>query len=276
MEKATRIFGDIDYERSGKQIGHLYLPYSVTRSAYGNIALPIAVIAGGKGPTVFLQAGTHGDEYEGQIALCKLVRALEPGEINGRVIVMTATNLPAALAGARVSPLDGVNLNRAYPGDPDGGPTKAIAHYVDSVIFPMTDYHLDLHSGGSSLDYQPFVSMRRSQDPELDRRAMAALKAFGGPVGVVWAHTLEGGFTDAAAIRRGIVSLGGEFGGGGAVMRSAVSLVERGLQGVHFVDDPARPPVPAYFRRAGRVICTRHFGRVERGDCLAHLATPLH
>src|SRR5258708_25066693 len=182
MEKATRIFGDIDYERSGKQIGHLYLPYSVTRWAYGNIALPIAVIAGGKGPTVFLQAGTHGDEYEGQIALCKLVRALEPGEINGRVIVMTATNLPAALAGARVSPLDGVNLNRAYPGDPDGGPTKAIAHYVDSVIFPMTDYHLDLHSGGSSLDYQPFVSMRRSQDPELDRRAMAALKAFGDAV----------------------------------------------------------------------------------------------
>jgi predicted deacylase len=332
MEKATRIFGDIDFERTGKQIGHLYLPYSVTRSAYGNIALPIAVIAGGKGPTVFLQAGTHGDEYEGQIALCKLVRALEPGEINGRVIVMTATNLPAALAGARVSPLDGVNLNRAYPGDPDGGPTKAIAHYVDSVIFPMTDYHLDLHSGGSSLDYQPFVSMRRSQDPELDRRAMAALKAFGGPLGIVWGHTLDGGFTDAAAIRRGIVSLGGEFGGGGAVMRSAVSLVERGLQGflahagiverkkplpegetrlfevsgrdyfvlapdtglfefaavigeevaegqlcghVHFVDDPARPPVPAHFRRAGRVICTRHFGRVERGDCLAHLATPL-
>src|SRR5260370_270076 len=94
---------------------------------------------------------------------------------------MTATNLPAALAGARVSPLDGVNLNRAYPGDPDGGPTKAIAHYVDSVIFPMTDYHLDLHSGGSSLDYHPFVSMRRSQDPEPYRPPMAAPTAFAGP-----------------------------------------------------------------------------------------------
>jgi predicted deacylase len=332
MERPTRIFTDIDYNRNGKQIGHLYLPYSVTRSAYGNIALPIAVIGNGKGPTVFLQAGTHGDEFEGQIALCKLVRELEPSEISGRVIVMTATNLPAALAGARVSPLDGGNLNRAYPGDPDSGPTKAIAHYVDSVLFPMTDYHLDLHSGGSSLDYQPFVSMRRSDDPDLDRRAMAALMAFGGPIGIVWAHSLEGGFTDAAAIRRGIVSLGGEFGGGGAVAREAVGLVERGIRRVlahagiiegsdappkegetrllevgdrdyfalapdaglfefavvigeevvaeqlcghvHFVDDPARPPVPAHFRRAGTVVCTRHFGRVERGDCLAHLATP--
>jgi uncharacterized protein len=331
MEKPTRIFGDIDYDKNGKQVAHLYLPYSVTRSAYGNIALPIAVIANGKGPTAFLQAGTHGDEYEGQIALCKLVRELEPGAIHGRVIVMTATNLPAALAGTRVSPLDGGNLNRAYPGDPDGGPTKAIAHYVNSVIFPMTDYHLDLHSGGSSLDYQPFVSMRRSDDPDLDRRAMAALMAFGGPIGIVWAHSLEGGFTDAAAIRRGIVSLGGEFAGGGAVTRDAVALVERGIRRflahagliehkdsspsegetrllevgdrdcfvlapdnglfefaavigedvatgqlcghVHFVDDPARPPVPAHFRRAGTVICTRHIGRVERGDCLAHLAT---
>src|SRR5260221_8860486 len=43
---------------------------------------------------------------------------------------------------------------------------------------------------------------------------------------------------------------------------------------VHFVDDPARPPVPAHFRRAGSVICARHLGRVERGDCVAHLATP--
>ncbi len=81
MSKTSRIFTDIDYERTGKQIGHLHLPYSVTRSAYGNIAVPIAVIAGGKGPTVFLSAGTHGDEYEGQIALCKLVRSLEPGTV---------------------------------------------------------------------------------------------------------------------------------------------------------------------------------------------------
>jgi uncharacterized protein len=155
MENLTRIFTDIDYNKKGKQIGYLYLPYSVTRSAYGNIAVPIAVIANGRGPTVLLQAGTHGDEYEGQIALCKLIRTLEAGSVAGRVIVLTATNLPAVIAGTRVSPLDGGNLNRAYPGDPDSGPTKAIAHYVDSVIFPMTDYHLDLHSGGSSLDYQP-------------------------------------------------------------------------------------------------------------------------
>jgi len=42
---------------------------------------------------------------------------------------------------------------------------------------------------------------------------------------------------------------------------------------VHFVDNPGREPVAVRFRAAGTVISKRHFGRVERGDCVAHLAT---
>lgn len=332
MGKNTRIFTDVDYEKDGKQVGWLYLPYSVTRSAYGNISIPIAVIKNGKGPTVFLMAGTHGDEYEGQVVLCKLIRTLEPGEVRGRVIVMPAANLPAALAGARVSPLDDGNLNRVFPGDPDGSPTYAIAHYINSVLFPMADFYHDLHAGGSSLDYIPFASMRKSDSPDLDAKAMAALKAFGAPISLVWVHTLDTGFTSAAAIQHRIVTLGGEFGGGGSVSVSGIRIVEQGIRNflrhagclaadasaggnqtptrlmevknrhyfvlapeaglfepvvelgdnvtegqlcgqVHFVDNPKREPVPAYFRTAGMVICKRRFGRVERGDCVAHLAT---
>ncbi len=332
MGNDTRIFTDVDYKKDGKQTGWLYLPYSVTRSAYGNISIPIAMIQNGKGPTVFLMAGNHGDEYEGQIELCRLIRTLEPGEISGRVIVMPAANLPAALAGTRVSPLDDANLNRAFPGDPDGSPTYAIAHYIDRVLLPMTNYYHDFHSGGSSLDYVPFASMRRSDSPDLDAKAMAALKAFGAPVSLVWAHTLDTGFANAAAIRRRIVCLGGEFGGGGSVSIAGLRIVERGIRNllrhagclagdstvrgdqtptrlmevksrsyyvlapdaglfeptvelgdwvaggqrcgqVHFVDNPTRAPVPAHFATAGMVICKRRFGRVERGDCVAHLAT---
>ena len=332
MNKPTRIFTDVDYEKDGKQVSWLYLPFSVTRSAYGNIALPIAVIKNGAGPSVLLMAGNHGDEYEGQIGLCKLIRALEPKDIRGRVIVVPAINLPAALTGARVSPIDDTNFNRAFPGDPNGTPTYAIAHYVDSVLFPMISFFLDLHSGGSSLDYIPFVSMRTSGDPALDVRAMAALKAFGSPVGMVWAHTLDAGFAQTAALRRGLVSLGGEFGGGGSVSLEGLGIVERGIRNflihagcmppgptvgeaapvvrvvevrnrdyfvlapdaglfepfvelgqmvkageecgqVHFVDNPGREAVTARFRASGTVISKRHFGRVERGDCVAHLAT---
>lgn len=331
MKNPTMIFTDIDYEKEGKQVDWLHLPHSVTRSAYGAIAIPITVIRNGQGPTVFLMAGNHGDEYEGQIVLARLIRALEPEHVKGRIIILPAANLPAAMDGARVSPIDQGNLNRAFPGDPHGTPTFAIAHYIDSVLYPMADYHHDLHSGGSSLRYAPFCSMRKSGDAALDARSLAALQAFGSPLSMVWAYNPENRLAGAAAARRGLVSLGGEFGGGGDVNRDSLAMLDRGVQNflhfagvlttpppeakpgpirlvevnsrdhyvyapepgllehtvdlgsevhkgdlaglIHFVDNPAREPVPCYFRRAGMVVCQRHFGRVERGDCVAHLAT---
>ncbi len=332
MTDASKIWTRIDYDKSGKQSGWLQLPHSVTRSAYGNIAIPISVISNGKGPTVFLMAGNHGDEYEGQIALCKLVRSLEPAEIQGRIIVLPAANLPAALAGLRVSPIDQGNLNRAFPGDPDGTPTFAIAHYIDTVLYPLADYHHDLHSGGSSLQYLPFASMRQSGNPELNQKALAALRTFGAPIGLVWAYSPDQRLSSVAAINHGLISLGGEFGGGGSVTSQGVRIVEQGLRNllahagvidnshavgdfagptrlmevssrdyyvyapdaglfepqvelgdevkggqlcgrVHFVDNPAREPESCHFDRDGMVICKRHYGRVERGDCVVHLAT---
>ena len=189
MSNPTKIWTRVDYDKDGKQNGWLQLPHSVTRSAYGNISIPISVIKNGSGPTALLMAGNHGDEYEGQIALCKLIRDLQPGEVSGRIIVLPAANLPAAMAGARVSPIDEGNLNRAFPGDPDGTPTFAIAHYINAVLYPMADFHHDLHSGGSSLQYLPFASMRVGADPELNRRTHDALKAFGAPIGLVWAFS---------------------------------------------------------------------------------------
>lgn len=224
------IWTEVDYEREGKQVGCLHLPHSVTRSAYGTIPIPIAVIRNGDGPTVFLMAGNHGDEYEGQVVLTKLIRSLEPGQIRGRVIVMPAANLPAAMDGARVSPIDGGNLNRAFPGDPNGTPTFAIAHYINTVLFPMADFHHDLHSGGSSLDMLPFCSMRLGSDEELNRKALAALHAFGAPLSFVWAFTADHRLASAAAVARGIVALGGEFGGCGRVSISGLKLVERGVK----------------------------------------------
>ncbi|HWI84218.1 succinylglutamate desuccinylase/aspartoacylase family protein [Ramlibacter sp.] len=329
----TKIWTKVDYEQDGKQNGWLQLPHSVTRSAYGNIAIPITVIRNGSGPTVLLMAGNHGDEYEGQIALCKLIRELQPGEIQGRVIVLPAANLPAAMAGVRTSPIDEGNLNRSFPGDADGTPTYAIAHYINTVLYPMADLFQDVHSGGSSLQYLPFASMRVGPDAALNDRALSALRAFGAPIGLVWDHSPDQRLSQVAAIGQGLVALGGEFGGGGAVSRRGVAIVERGLRNVlahagviersraegdfdgptrlmqvkgrdyyvyapeaglfepavelgaqvragelcghvHFVDNPGRAPERCCFERDGMVICQRHYGRVERGDCVVHLATP--
>src|SRR3546814_7742491 len=105
-----------------------------------------AVIRNGDGPAALLVAGNHGDEYEGQIALRDLARTLEPAAVTGTVIVVPGLNFPAVRAAVRCSPVDGGNMNRSFPGRPDGTVTQMIAHYVATVLVPRADLVLDLHS----------------------------------------------------------------------------------------------------------------------------------
>ncbi len=331
--KRSRITSSVDLVAPGKRHGYLNVPWSGNESAWGTVRLPITVVRGGDGPTVLLIAGNHGDEYEGQITLARLIRDLDPGEIQGRAIVLPACNLPAALAGTRCSPIDGGNLNRSFPGDPDGGPTAAIAHYIETVLMRMADAVVDLHSGGKTLDYTPsaLVRRRKGDDPIFERK-LAALKAFRAPIGYMVFDAREDRTATAAADRNGVVAVGTELGGAGTVTLETLKVARRGVRNmlahfglteappagedagpeprlmevkgseyyvhspcrglfepafelgdevgagqtaghVHFIDDPAAPPVEVRFEGDGLVICKRPILQVERGDCLAHLAT---
>ena len=118
---------DIDLDRTGKQQGFLRVPYSHNLAGWANIMIPITVIARGQGPTVLVLGGNHGDEYQGQVAIMKLARALSEDSVHGRLILIPALNFPAAQAASRLSPIDGMNLNRAFPGDAEGSVTSQIA-----------------------------------------------------------------------------------------------------------------------------------------------------
>jgi predicted deacylase len=327
----SRISTDIDFEKDGKQVGYLRLPHSVHRSAYGHLAIPIAVIKNGKGPTLLAMSGNHGDEYEGQVANTKLIRRLEAKDVKGRVIVLPMANFPAAMAGTRTSPIDQGNLNRTFPGDRDGTPTWMIAHYIETVLFPLADVVLDLHSGGSSLHYIPSVIAAETDDKKRMSKALALIEAFAAPVAYVTRGRRDDRTGTGAAERTGTLRIGTELGGSGMVGVESTRIAEAGVQrvlehlgilapskasrerpksrlmevkgqayyvyapepglfepyvdlgamvkkgqaagAVQFVDNPMREPVMAHFAHDGMVICKRVPGRVERGDCLFHLAT---
>lgn len=108
----------IDFSRQGRQAGHLAIPYSIDRSPYYQIRIPILRLSNGEGPSLLLMAGNHGDEYEGELQLARLMRLLDVTEIRGAVTILPMANLPAVMAAKRCSPFDGGNLNRAFPGDP--------------------------------------------------------------------------------------------------------------------------------------------------------------
>lgn len=225
---------DIDYDARGKQAGYLRLHHSVTRSAYGWLPIPITVISGAPGPTLVITAGVHGDEYEGQIAVSELAASLRPEDIRGRLILLPMVNFPAAEAGQRVSPLDGGNLNRLYPGDARGGPSEVIAHYHEEVILPLADYAVDLHSGGTSLDYPATLLRGPGHSPGEEAGLRLLTEAFDLPY--AWLFTGGGGRGSTAhtamgaANRKGVVNVMAELGGGNRVTPDILEMTRRGLR----------------------------------------------
>jgi predicted deacylase len=242
----SRLMADIDLLADGKAMGFVRVPHSVHRSAYGWIPIPIVRIKNGDGPSVLLQAGTHGDEWEGQIGLGNLLRALEPKDIRGRLVILPSANFPAAMAGQRTSPIDEGNLNRLYPGDAEGTITQQIAYWIEHALLPGFDYSFDFHSGGSSLTYIPSALAPRHEDPARMQKVVGMLKAFGAPVSYIAAAPQGGGrtFTSASA-RQGVVSMGTELGGGGLVTPASLKVAEDGMRRVLAHIGLLPGPVPA-------------------------------
>lgn len=226
---SSRIHAEIDFERDGKQTGFFRIPHSVHRSAYGWLPMPAVCVRNGDGPRALILAGNHGDEYEGQVALCKLARTLDPEHVRGRVVIAPMANFPAAQAGTRTSPIDGGNLNRSFPGDPNGTVTQMIAHFIEEVLIGDCDLLLDIHSGGSSLDYLPSVQAQFEPDGGLSPELRPLVEAFAAPYTQVYAPGGEDRMSESAARRKGALYFTTEIGGAGSVTPAALAIAEQGI-----------------------------------------------
>ncbi|SAK96535.1 succinylglutamate desuccinylase/aspartoacylase [Caballeronia hypogeia] len=231
---ASLIATDIDYERTGFQTGTLRLPWSHDRSAYGHVPIPLAVLNAGDGPTVLLTGGNHGDEYEGPVALMKLMQRMPALSIRGRLIVIPGLNFPAFLNGSRTSPIDGGNLNRLFPGARHGKPTEMIAHYIETELLPRADIVIDLHAGGASFEHAPTLLASPPPPHDVERRALYLdlVRAFGAPNTMIMDLLGEDRTFAAAAERHGKLFLCGEFGGHAGCDAASLAIVESGLQRV--------------------------------------------
>lgn len=221
------VWSEVDLNAMGRQIGVIRVEHSVHRSAYGTVALPFAVFANGEGPTVLLMAGSHGDEYEGQLALTRLIRSLDVTRIQGRIFVLPAANLPAVVAGQRTSPLDGGNLNRSFGERYADTPTGQIAAFIAEELLPRCDVFLDLHSGGSSLRHLSCSYADLGEDRSTAEKTFTALEAMNAPLSWAQNGIPAGPVAGRAALRKGVIHLSGEFGGGGALDHADLQVAER-------------------------------------------------
>lgn len=218
----------IPLDGRGKAHGFLRLPYSRNDSAWGSVMIPLTVIANGEGPTALLTGGNHGDEYEGPIALQQLAWQIDPAEVSGRVIIVPYMNYPAFRAGTRVSPIDAVNLNRAFPGRSDGSPSQKIANYFNDVLAPMADIVLDYHSGGKTLDFLPYAAAHRLPDTNQQAACIAAMQAFGAPYSMMMLEIDAVGMFDTAVEQLGKIFVTTELGGGGTATARSAGIAIRG------------------------------------------------
>ncbi len=230
MSIKSKITANIPFNKNGKFISHLKVPNSSNLSGWGSVLVPIVVVRNGDGPTVLLTGGSHGDEYEGPIALRNLSVNLSPDDLNGMVIIIPFLNYPAALAGTRLSPVDNKNMNRCFPGNPNGTITDIIAHYVFHELVSRSDAVLDMHSGGSSMIFTPCAVMHFLDDKQLMLRTATTLSSFGAPISLVLRELDSEGMLDSVVEETGKMFISTELAGGGSVTPEALSIADQGIR----------------------------------------------
>lgn len=222
----------IDLAEPGKHVGRLELPRSNNTSGWSHQFVPIVSIRGSsEGPTAVVIGGVHGDEPEGQIAALRLARETQPDDVTGRLIVVPCASPDASRAYTRLWP-NGVNFNRSFPGDPDGPADQQLAHFFSTVLFPLADVVVDMHSGGRSGLCPPWSEMHWVDDP-VQRRAMVdAMLAWGTDHHFVYIDIAGTGLLVGEAERQGKVVVSTELGGGGHVTAATHRIAQSGLANV--------------------------------------------
>src|SRR6188472_3052850 len=201
---------------------------------------PVISVAGAKaGPVLFVNAGVHGGEYPAVEAVIRLGKTLDPKNISGSVILMPVLNLPAFRTRTPfVCPIDNVNPNRLFPGDPIGSHSEQMTHALVSEFIVHADAYVDLHGGDIPEALVPFVICRSeaglavSKARDVAARSKQIAIAFELPYVLTVSKPVQpakGLSSYAAAAEKGIPAILAEAGGVGQMQEEAVTLLSRGV-----------------------------------------------
>jgi len=221
----------IDWESPGAR--RYAVPFTMD-GTWGRMRLPLYVACATRpGSTVVAIGGTHGDEYEGPVAFKNLVHDLDPANlIAGRLIVVPVLNVPAFRAARRESPIDGVNMNRAFPGNPRGTLTSRIAHFVTTEVLSRADIVIDIHAGGATMEIARTMSFHAVPDPERYRRFEETALLFGTPFVMIYTGGMGTGLLIKEAEAMGKITIGSELGYGASTDLQGVRWADQGLRNV--------------------------------------------
>jgi predicted deacylase len=229
------VIGDLSVAPGEKLAGEVSIATKDEKTS-----IPLTIINGEQpGPTLLVLAGIHGSEYSPIVATQRLAPKLNPQDISGAVIIVHIANMPAYLGRTvYISPVDGKNLNRSFPGKPNGTITERIAYFLTNELYPLSDAVLDMHSGDGNEQLLPswtaYYGEAGSDDVVSASRAMAYAFGLSHIVEFQWQLTSvdKAIWAGSAAVARDIPSIDVEAGGMGIFDEQAIDQIEEGVRRV--------------------------------------------
>ncbi len=167
-----------------KAVGTLDVPKGVDAAA----GIPVIVLNGARpGPVLALVAGAHGTEYASILALERVAAILDPSQVAGTVVILPLVNTASfEQKMPHLNPVDGKNMNRFYPGKPDGTQTERAAYVITKEVVDRCDYLIDYHGGDLDESLRPYTYWGPTGREEQDRKSKEMALAFGLNHIIIW------------------------------------------------------------------------------------------
>lgn len=196
-------------------------------------AWPYTVVRGQHdGPRVALISGVHPAEYPAIEGNIRSTRALDPARLRGTVVSLPLIDVPAFLPRTPfVSPIDGKNPNRFFPGDPEGTFSEVLDDAIFRTVIAPSDALIDLHGGDMVEALYPFSVYSVSGNDAVDAQSLAMAEAFGLPY-VVASRPQPGGLagtTVDAAAAAGVPGIIAEAGSSGLLTEPETQMMVDGV-----------------------------------------------
>ena len=196
--------------------------------------MPLTIIKGKNPGTVYtIVSGIHGYEYPPVIAVQELMKEIDANRLKGTLIILPIANIASFYKRSPfVNPLDGKNLNTAFPGSASGSVTDKIANWITKEVIPVTDVFLDIHGGDAGEDLIPFICYYDNKDSQTEK---ARLLSEASDMEYIVSYPYNISKTEPAkyafkqAVQDGIVALSIEAGKLGTVQTENVALIKNAV-----------------------------------------------
>jgi len=247
------------------------------------VSTPVLVINGAlPGPTLCLTAAVHGDELNGIEMVRRVMHDLVPSKVSGAIIGVPIVNVQGFRRGSRYLP-DRRDLNRYFPGNPNGSAAARIAHSFFTTVIAQCDALIDLHTGSFERANLPQIRANL-RDPDV----MTLTQGFGSMVILHSAPAI--GTLRYAATRAGIPAVTLEAGGPSQLELNEVKLGVKGIEtlvntlGMIKKRRMWGEPEPVYYRSSwvradngGILLADVSLGStVRKGDLLGTITDPMN